>query len=58
VRPAYLHAMAADDAVNIAVYVGEAIGLMDSLVPAGDTIRAMVAQAEGLLTRHAAQVVR
>jgi hypothetical protein len=50
--------MAADDADNIAVYVGEAIGLMDSLVPAGDTIRAMVAQAEGLLTRHAAQVVR
>ncbi len=58
VRPAYLEAMAAGDADKIAVYVGEAIGLMDALVPAADTIRAMVAQAEGLLTRHAGQVVR
>jgi NAD(P)H-dependent flavin oxidoreductase YrpB (nitropropane dioxygenase family) len=58
VRPTYLDAMAAGDADKIAVYVGEAIGIMDALVPAGDTIRAMVAQAEDLLTRHAAQVVR
>jgi len=42
--PAYLDAMAAGDADRIAVYVGEAIGIMDTLVPAGDSIRAMVAQ--------------
>jgi nitronate monooxygenase len=57
-RPAYLDAVAAGDADKIAVYVGEAIGIMDTLVPAGDSIRAMVAQAEALLTRHAAQVAR
>ena len=50
--------MAAGAADKIAVYVGEAIGIMDTLVPAGDSIRAMVAQAEALLTRHAAQVAQ
>ena len=46
-RPAYLQSIADADADKIAVYVGEAIGLMHSLVPAGDSILEMVAQARG-----------
>ena len=48
--------MTKHDADKIAVYVGEAIGLMDSLAPAGDSIRAMVAQAEALLAQARATV--
>jgi nitronate monooxygenase len=52
-RPAYLQAMAAGEVDKVGVYVGEAIGLMDSLVPAGTIIRSVVAQAETLLSRRA-----
>jgi len=54
-RPAYLQSVADADADKIAVYVGEATGLMDSLVPAGDSVRAMAAQAEALLRSGAAR---
>jgi nitronate monooxygenase len=54
-RPAYLQSVADADADKIAVYVGEAIGLMDSLVPAGDSVRAVAAQAEALLRSGAAR---
>jgi nitronate monooxygenase len=50
-RPTYLRAIADADADKIAVYVGEAIGMMDTLVPAGDSVRAITAQAEGVLRK-------
>ena len=53
-RPAYMQAIANADADKIAVYVGEAIGMMDTLVPAADSVRAMAAQAETLLRSRAA----
>jgi nitronate monooxygenase len=53
-RPAYIQAIANADADKIAVYVGEAIGMMDTLVPAADSVRAMAAQAETLLRSRAA----
>jgi nitronate monooxygenase len=56
VRPTYLQAVAAADADNIAVHVGEAVGLMDALVPAGDSVRAIAAQAEALLRGGAMMV--
>jgi nitronate monooxygenase len=53
-RPDYLQAIADADADKIAVYVGEAIGMMEDLVPAADSVRAMAAQAETLLRSRAA----
>jgi nitronate monooxygenase len=57
-RPAYIQAVADADADKVAVYVGEVIGIMDKLVPAGESIRAMAAQAEALLSGRAAVMAR
>jgi NAD(P)H-dependent flavin oxidoreductase YrpB (nitropropane dioxygenase family) len=57
-RPAYIQAVADADADKVAVYVGEVIGIMDKLVPAGESIRAMAAQAEALLSGRDAVMAR
>jgi nitronate monooxygenase len=45
----YFNAMKSGDAENTAVWVGEAVGLIHSVRPAGDIITDMVAEAERLL---------
>jgi nitronate monooxygenase len=57
-RPAYQQAVADGDADNVAVYVGEVIGIMDRPLPAGDSVRAIAAQAEELLGSRAKLVAR
>lgn len=52
VAPAYQAAVAAGDPDNVAVWVGEATGMIDAIVPAGDIVASMVAQAERLLSER------
>lgn len=57
-RPAYLAAMAGGRTQETGVFVGEAIGLMRDVAPAGEIVARIVAEAETLLgTRAAAFVV-
>jgi nitronate monooxygenase len=49
----YLAAWAAGDPQRSNTFVGEVVGLIDHIAPAGDIIRAMVADAEACLGRYA-----
>ena len=55
--PAYIASVAAGDADNVGVWVGEATGLIQAIVPAADIITGMVGQATQLLRRGAGLVV-
>jgi nitronate monooxygenase len=56
-RPAYMVALAAGDTDRIGIHIGEAIGLMDSTMPAAAIIRSIIAQAETLLGGRAPALV-
>jgi len=56
-RPDFLAAVAAGDADEAGINIGEAIGLMDSVRPAGAIVADVVAEAELLLRDRAAQFV-
>ncbi len=57
VSPAYMAGVAAGDPDNVGVWVGEATGMIHAIVPAGEIVTGMVAQAEALLTQRAAGLV-
>ncbi|MBV9248270.1 MAG: nitronate monooxygenase [Acetobacteraceae bacterium] len=50
VRDAYFQAIAGGDAENSGIFVGEAIGIMERVLPAREIVEAMVNQAETLLS--------
>jgi len=51
-RDAYFAGIANGDADNAGIFVGEAIGVMRNVMPAGEIVRAMAMQAEELLKRR------
>jgi len=54
----YLSAMQAGDADNTGVWVGEAVGLIDEVRPAGDLLREIVQDAERLLRERASKLIQ
>lgn len=57
-HPAYMAGVAAGDPDNVGVWVGEAAGMIHAILPAGEIIAGMVAEAETLLTRLGPDFVR
>ena len=58
IHPAYMADVAAGDPDKAGVWVGEATGLIDAILPAGDILEAMVRQATTLLTERASSLIR
>lgn len=56
-RPGFMAAVAAGDADEAGINIGEAIGLMDSVRPAAAIVADVVAMAETLLRKRAAELV-
>lgn len=54
----YAEAVARGDALNVSPIVGEAIGLIHGVAPAGAILRTMIREAEGLLEQSSAWIKR
>lgn len=57
-HPAYMAAVAAGDPDNAGVWVGEAAGMIHAILPAGEIIAGMVAQAAALLAGRGPGLVK
>lgn len=51
-RNAYFAGLANGDADNAGIFVGEAVGIMESVMPAAEIVRQIIVQAENLLGRR------